>query len=92
MDETMLAYATVLFLWAVSVLVELLFFINVFRRQWVIPVIGAGLLVLTSIVVGALYPMLVQQFQVRPSELVREQPYLERNINATRDAYDIADS
>ena len=36
--------------------------------------------------------MIVQQFQVRPSELVREQPYLERNINATRAAYDIADS
>ena len=76
---------------AVSVLVALLFLVNVFRRQWVIPVIGAGLLVLTSVVVGAIYPMLVQQFQVRPSELVREQPYLERNINATRDAYDIAD-
>ncbi len=76
----------------VSILVAILFFINVFRRHWVIPVIGAGLMVLTSVVVGAVYPMIVQQFQVRPSELVREQPYLERNINATRDAYDIADS
>lgn len=77
---------------AISVLVAVLFFVNVFRRQWVIPVIGAGLLVLTSIVVGTLYPLIVQQFQVRPSELVREQPFIERNINATRDAYDIADS
>jgi uncharacterized membrane protein (UPF0182 family) len=77
---------------AVSVLVAALFFINVFRRHWVLPVIGAGLLVVTSIVVGALYPMFVQQFQVRPSELVKEQPYLERNINATRAAYDIADA
>ncbi len=77
---------------AVSVLVAGLFLFNVFRRHWVIPVMGAGLLLLTSVVVGAVYPMLVQQFQVRPSELVREQPYLERNINATRDAYDIASS
>ena len=77
---------------AVSVLVSVLFFVNAFRRHWVIPLIGAGLLVLTSILVGTVYPMIVQQFQVRPSELVREEPYLERNINATRAAYDIADS
>ncbi|MBI1351206.1 MAG: UPF0182 family protein [Actinomycetales bacterium] len=77
---------------AVSVLVSVLFFINAFRRHWAIPVIGAGLLIVTSLVVGTIYPMIVQQFQVRPSELVREQPYLERNINATRAAYDIADS
>ena len=77
---------------AISVLVAALFLINVFRRHWVIPVIGAGLLVLTSVVVGTLYPLIVQQFQVRPSELVREQPFIERNINATREAYDIADS
>ncbi len=37
---------------AISVLVAALFFVNVFRRHWVIPVIGAGLLVLTSVVVG----------------------------------------
>ncbi|MEI6363783.1 MAG: UPF0182 family protein [Actinomycetes bacterium] len=77
---------------AVSVLVALLFFITVFRRHWVLPVLGAGLLLVTSVVVGALYPMFVQQFQVRPSELVKEQPYLDRNITATRAAYDIADS
>ena len=77
---------------AVSVLVAVLFFVNVFRRHWVIPVIGAGLLVLTSIVVGSLYPLIVQQFQVRPNELVKEQPYLQRNIDATRAAYDIADA
>lgn len=77
---------------AVSILVSLLFFINVFRRHWVLPVIGAVLLVVTSIVVGALYPMFVQQFQVRPSELVKEQPYLDRNISATRAAYGISDA
>lgn len=77
---------------AVALLVAALFFVNAFRRNWAIPVIGAFLLVATSLVAGLLYPMIVQQFQVRPSELVREQPYLERNINATRDAYDIADA
>lgn len=76
----------------VALLVAALFIFNIFRRHWAIPVMGLGLLILTSVVVGGLYPLFVQQFQVRPSELVREQPYLARNIEATRAAYDIADS
>ena len=58
---------------AISVLVAFLFFFNVFRRHWVIPVIGAVLLLASSIVVGTIYPMLVQQFQpqlVRPPVVV----------------------
>lgn len=76
----------------VAIIVAALFIFNIFRRHWVIPAIGLGLLVVTSVVVGALYPLFVQQFQVRPSELMREQPYIERNIEATRAAYDVADS
>jgi uncharacterized membrane protein (UPF0182 family) len=76
----------------IAILVGALFLVNVFLRRWVVPIIGLALMILTSIVVGGLYPLFVQQFQVRPSELVREQPYLERNIQATRAAYDIADA
>jgi uncharacterized membrane protein (UPF0182 family) len=76
----------------VALLVAALFLFNAIRRHWVIPVIGLGLLILTSVVVGALYPLFVQQFQVRPSELVREQPYIQRNIEATRAAYGIDDA
>lgn len=76
----------------VALLVGLLFLVNIFIRQWIIPLIGLGLMVLTSVIVGGVYPLIVQQFQVRPSELVRERPYIERNIEATRDAYNIADA
>jgi len=76
----------------VSILVAALFIFNIFRRHWVIPTMGLGLMVLTSVVVGGLYPLFVQQFQVRPSELVREQPYIQRNIDATRQAYSIDDA
>jgi uncharacterized membrane protein (UPF0182 family) len=76
----------------VSLLVAALFLVNIFRRHWVIPVIGAGLMVVSALVVGSLYPLFVQQFQVRPSELVKEQPYIERNIVATRDAYAVANT
>ena len=76
----------------VALITAVLFIVNMVVRNWVIPLIGLGLLVLTSILVGGVYPAIVQQFQVRPSELVREQPYIERNITATRSAYDIADA
>ena len=73
----------------VAILVAALFIVNIFRRHWVLPALGAGLMLVTSIVIGSVYPLIIQQFTVRPSELVKEQPYIERNINATRDAYNI---
>lgn len=76
----------------VALLVAGVFIVNMVVRHWAIPAIGFGLLILTSVLVGGVYPAIVQQFQVRPSELVREQPYIERNITATRSAYDIADA
>ena len=70
----------------VALITATLFIVNMVIQNWVIPLLGLGLLVLTSILVGGVYPAIVQQFQVRPSELVREQPYIERNITATRSA------
>ena len=76
----------------VALIVAALFVLNIFVRNWIIPAIGLGLMILASILIGGVYPAIVQQFQVRPSELVREQPYIERNITATRQAYNIADA
>lgn len=76
----------------VALIVAVLFVVNMVVRNWIIPAIGLGLLILASILIGGVYPAVVQQFQVRPSELVREQPYIERNITATRQAYDIVDA
>jgi len=64
-----------------------LFLVAVFRRTWTLAGIGLGLLVLSSVILSAAWPALVQQFQVRPSEADRESDFIERNIAATRDAY-----
>ena len=64
-----------------------LFFANAWRATWTLPVIGVGLLAVSALAIGGLYPAIVQQFQVKPSELVREQPYIQRNIDATRNAF-----
>ncbi|WP_051425812.1 UPF0182 family protein [Jiangella gansuensis] len=75
----------------VAAICAVLFFVNVWQRNWMLPGIGLGLLVLSAVLLGGLWPFLVQQFQVRPSEASREAPYIERNIEATRDAYGIDD-
>ena len=40
-----------------------------------------------NIVLGTLWPNLIQQFTVNPNEFVREAPFIERNIQFTRSAY-----
>ncbi|MCK9926102.1 UPF0182 family protein [Frankia sp. Mgl5] len=75
----------------ISLACAVLFIYNIFQRGWTLPLLGAGILVLSSVVIGGIYPAIVQQFQVRPNEASREEPYIARNIAATRSAYDIQD-
>jgi len=76
----------------ISVICALLLFLNVWRRTWMLPSVGMGLFVLSVILLGMIWPGLVQQFQVDPTEADKEAPYIARNIEATRAAYDIADA
>ena len=79
-------------LFCIAIICALLFFATIWRRTWQLPVIGFGLMVLSAILIGGLYPAIVQKFQVQPNEQAKETPYIEKNIKATRDAYDINDS
>ena len=76
---------------AIAVICSILFFANIIRRSWSLPVAGVGLLLVSSLVIQTAYPAIIQQFQVKPSESNKEAPYIQRNIEATRAAYDIAD-
>ena len=75
----------------IALICAVLFFANVFRRTWMLPSVGLALLVLSAILLGVLWPGVVQQFQVSPSEPDKEAPYIKRNIEATRTAYSIDD-
>ncbi len=46
-----------------------------------------GVLIGVAILGGLIAPALVQRYLVAPSELEKEQPYIERNIEFTRQAY-----
>lgn len=78
---------TILFI--IAVICALLFFATLWRRTWQLPVIGFGLMVLSAILIGGLYPAIVQKFQVDPNEQAKEAPYIAKNIEATRKAYGI---
>jgi uncharacterized membrane protein (UPF0182 family) len=65
----------------------LLFFLNVRSRDFTLPVVGTLLFGLSSVLIGGLVPTFVQRFQVTPQELQREEPYIQRNIDATRKAF-----
>ena len=71
----------------ISVAAAVLFIVNIWRRGWVFPIIAVGLWGFISIVVGTIYPAVIQRFAVQPNEFSREQPYIERNITATRAAF-----
>jgi uncharacterized protein len=71
----------------VAVICAGIFFANVRIRNWRLPAIAFGVMVLGAIVIGGVYPLLVQQFSVRPSEADKEAPYISRNIDETRLAY-----
>jgi uncharacterized membrane protein (UPF0182 family) len=75
----------------VAIVCALLFFSAIFMRSWTLPAIGLGLLALTSILIGAIWPAVMQGFQVKPSEPDKEGPYIARNIAATRYAYGVSD-
>ena len=75
---------------AIAVVCSLLFFANIIRRSWLLPAAGTALLVISSILIAGVYPAAIQQFQVKPSESSKEAPYIQRNIDATRAAYDLA--
>lgn len=72
-----------------AVVVAALFIVWVVRSDWRIPAIGAGLMILSTLVVGGAYPWAIQQFKVNPNERALEQPYIQRNIDATRAAFGI---
>jgi uncharacterized protein len=75
----------------IAVICAILFFVNVWRRTWLLPSVGLALLAVSAILLGLIWPGIVQQFQVKPSEADKERPYIAANIQATRSAYDIHD-
>jgi uncharacterized protein len=70
----------------IAVIVAALAIASVFFRTNRLILAGVGLYLLT-IVAGWLYPAAVQRFSVGPNEFVKETPYIQHSIAATRKAF-----
>lgn len=75
----------------IAILVALLFLITAIIGRWRLAVIGTALYIVSGLVLGLGYPAIIQRFQVDPSARTLEAEFIERNIEATRDAYGISD-
>ncbi len=60
---------------------------NVRSRGWSLPVVAVGLWMFVALVIGVLYPTILQTVKVSPAQGSLEGPYIQRNILATRSAY-----
>ncbi len=75
----------------VALICAVLFFLNIWRKTWQLPSVGLALLALSAVLLGMIWPAIVQNFQVKPSEADKENPYIKVNIDATREAYGLSD-
>jgi uncharacterized membrane protein (UPF0182 family) len=77
------------FLIIAAVICAVLFFANIWRQRWALPIIAVIVLGAVSVLLGTAYPAFVQRFRVTPQEYQREQPYIIDNIEGTQRAFDI---
>lgn len=73
----------------ISIICAAAFFVAVFRRNLQLPAIATVLLILSSVLIGAAWPQVLQQFVVAPNAIDREAVPIQRNIDATRQAFGI---
>ena len=70
-----------------AIILAVLVLVSVFIRSRRLLVITFVVYVASSLLLGAVFPNLVQKFAVEPSELSRESPYIAHNIQSTRAAF-----
>ncbi len=75
----------------IAALVAVLFIVTAIIGRWRLPIIGTALLLVSGLLVGSLYPWVLQRFQVEPNAKTLEAEYIERSIEATRLAYGVSD-
>lgn len=81
---------TILF-W-IAVLIALAVLSSLWLKSAQVPVISFVVLLVLSIGISGIYPLIVQQVTVKPNASDKEAPYISRNIEATRQAYDVVSS
>lgn len=76
-------------LMVIAALSAVVLLVNIRFRGWRLPALAVGVWVAAAVLVGRVYPALVQQFRVAPNEVAAEAPFIKRNIEYTRKAFDL---
>ncbi len=76
----------------IAVICAIAVFSAIVLRDLRIPAIGVALLLLSSLIVGAGWPLIVEQISVKPNAAQKESEYISRSIAATRQAYGLTDN
>jgi len=76
---------------AISVAVAVLFVASARTSSWRLPVTGVTVMVISALIVGVAYPVVIQKFVVDPNAQREESEYIDRNIKATLSAYGLGD-
>ena len=71
----------------VSIFAAAILLFNIRRQGWTLPVLAVGIWAFVALVIGVIYPALLQALKVTPAQSSLEAPYIQRNITATRAAY-----
>ncbi|MBU0671515.1 MAG: UPF0182 family protein [Candidatus Margulisbacteria bacterium] len=64
-----------------------LFVLTIFIKENRLPIAGIAAYIVVAIAMGGIYPAIVQNLQVKPSEISMEAPYIANGIKFTRLAY-----
>jgi uncharacterized membrane protein (UPF0182 family) len=75
----------------ISLVAAVILLVNLWFRGWTLPLVAVGLWLITSIIVGGVYPALIQRLTVEPDEVNKESQYVAYNIEFTREAYGLSD-
>ncbi len=76
-------------LFVLSIVVAIAIIINIFLRRFKLVVYSIVGLVIVSVLIGGIYPVVMQKFVVLPNELNKEKPYIANSIKFTRMAYNL---
>ena len=71
----------------IALLVAATFIFAGITGRWRLPILATALMIVSSLILGGIYPWAVQTFSVVPNERTLESEFIKRNIEATRFAY-----
>ncbi|MHB1340619.1 MAG: UPF0182 family membrane protein [Coriobacteriia bacterium] len=71
----------------IAILSGIALIVNISVKGWRLPAVALGVWIGAAVLIGGVYPSIVQQFRVTPNEIAVETPYIERNITMTRKAF-----